>query len=112
MHSKTFLTGIFLAVAFLGLDVVAMVAEPTRVVVWRKGESIAGEEFVAANEAIVDYIATLRRPTDPLKGIRYNCVAKVRTIRPTVQRIGGTGSENEWVYVQTVYELRDCVEIP
>jgi hypothetical protein len=98
----------------ISVDSFAMLAEPTRLAVWRKGESIAGEEFIAMNESIVDYLATLKRPADASKAIKYDCQGKSRLIRPSVFRIGSGlgGNETEWVYVRAVYELKDCVEVP
>ena len=103
--------GIFLTLAFVALDAVGMTAELTRVVTWRRGESIAGEEFIAANEGIVDYLATLEHPTEILKSIRYQCMVKSRLIRPSVVQTGsGSSTTSAWVEVRMVYELRDCVK--
>lgn len=85
----------------------AMEAEKIKVTVWKKGEAIAGNDFVAANEAVVDYLATLRRPTEGLKGIRYNCTVKGRLSQHSVY----VDNRPWFANVITVYELRDCVEI-
>jgi hypothetical protein len=91
-------------------NVFAMESESLRVAVWRKGESIYGEEFVAANEAVVDYLSTLKRPTGMFDVIKYRCNVKSRTIRPSVT--GGTTGTGitQYVWVRTVYDLKDCVQ--
>lgn len=88
-----------------------MTAEPTRVVLFRRGEAIGGEEFLVANEAIVDYLATLPRPTEILKSIKYTCQVKSRLIRPSVVATGGSTLNNGYVYVRMVYALSDCTEL-
>jgi len=90
-------------------NVLAMEAQSLRVAVWRKGEAIYGEEFVAANEAVVDYIATLKRPTGMFDVIKYRCNVKSRAIRPTLT--GGTTGTGltQYVWVRTVYDMKDCV---
>jgi hypothetical protein len=103
MQKKWILWGLLMGGA---AQAMAMVAQPTRLTTWHHGESIGGEEFVAANEAIVDYLATLAHPTDAMGTLHYNCMAKVRAIAPSVQQ---NGQQNlAYVIVQTVYELRDC----
>lgn len=93
-------------------DLYALAAQTTRVLVWRKGESIAAEEFIAMNEEIVDYLATLPRPTDSLKVFRYDCQVKSRLIRPSLQSYGSTtGQVQGWVEVRAVYALSDCKKI-
>jgi len=91
-------------------EAAALVAEPTRLSLWKRGETIAGEEFVAATEEIVDYIATLRRPTEAMKTIRYGCLAKARLIRPSLRNTGTTSSQG-YVEVRAVYQLKECAEI-
>lgn len=108
-QASLFLT--VMAFVLLSIDALALEFEPTRVTVWRRGESIGGEEFLVANEAIEDYIATLKRPTEVLKGIRYQCLAKGRLIQPYVRQSTGSGTGTSWVYVQMVYALKDCVEM-
>ena len=89
----------------VSLELAAMEAETVKMAVWRRGESIGGEEFIAANESIVDYLATLNRPTGTWDVIKYSCQAKYRTIRPTVW---GTGNTNyDYVTVRMVYALSD-----
>lgn len=96
---------------FLAADALAMTAEPVKLAVWKRGETIVGDDFVAANEAVVDYIATLRRPTELLKAIKYNCMAKARVVAPDVYPAAQTsGGLHQRVQIVTVYELRDCVE--
>ncbi len=104
-----------LALLCLGfaLDLFAMTSEPTRLNLYRRGETIAGEEFLSFDEAIVDYIATLKRPTDLYAVIKYNCTAKSRLIRPSVvpYNSSSTNSQNQWVEVRVVYELKDCTQL-
>ena len=79
---------------------------------WKRGESMGGEEFIAANEDVVDYLATLERPTDPLKSITYQCEVKTRDISPTVQNNNaGTTNTFSYVYLKTLYAIRNCVRI-
>lgn len=109
-RSAIFALALFLTLT--ALEAAAMVAQKTRVAVWRRGETIGGEEFLAANEEIVDYLATLPRPTEGLKAFKYDCQVKSRLIRPSVQNFGVGGTNQGWVYVRMVYELRDCVQVP
>jgi hypothetical protein len=99
--------GITVIAVLCGATVRAMDAESIRLVTWHHGETIEGEEFIAANEAIVDYLATLQHPTDLLKGIAYQCQAKSRVIYPSVQNLTGSQS-NADVEVRMVYELSQC----
>lgn len=101
----TLILGMILAVELMGME-----AKPMRLSVWRKGESIGGEEFVAANEAIVDYLGTLRRPTGIFETIRYQCQVKMRAIRPSVMGNNPPASTTTYVWVNTVYEIKDCKE--
>jgi len=103
---------LFLAVACatVATQASAMEAQPTRLSVWTHSEAIGGEEFLAANEGIVDYLATLRRPTKPLQRILYDCMAKSRAIAPTVVNINGTNPNTAYVQVRMVYELSGCTE--
>ena len=106
--------GALLGLLTFAADGFAMVAQPTRLVMWRRVETIGGEEFVAANEAIVDYLGTLTRPTEPGKGLRYDCLAKTRTIQPSVYVFGGSNPNpgQGSVFVTMVYELHDCTPVP
>jgi hypothetical protein len=56
--------GITVIAVLCGATVRAMDAESIRLVTWHHGETIEGEEFIAANEAIVDYLATLQHAGD------------------------------------------------
>jgi hypothetical protein len=81
-----------------------------KVVVWKRGEAIAGEEFIAANESVVDYLATLERPTGPFKTIVYQCQVKYRDISPTVQNNNaGSTMNNSYLFIRTVYDIKDCI---
>ena len=100
---------LFLLTVVLSTEAVAMVAEKTRVVLWRKGEEIAGEEFILFDERIVDYLATLPRPTETLKAFKYDCMVKSRVIRPSVYPQQQSQYQN--VEVRTVFELRDCDKV-
>jgi hypothetical protein len=90
---------------------IAMEAQTAKLVVWRRGESIAGEEFVAASEAVVDYLATLERPTENFKVIKYSCQIKQRAIAPSFQTTGEANTVTSSVVVRMVYELRDCKKL-
>ena len=95
----------------MGAELQAMEAESLRLSVWRKGEGIYGEEFVAANEAVVDYLAKLDRPTGVFETYRYRCLVKSRAIRPVLTggTVGGTGV-TQYVWIRTVYDIKDCVK--
>ncbi|MBM4304476.1 MAG: hypothetical protein FJ112_09130 [Deltaproteobacteria bacterium] len=81
-----------------------------KVAVWKRGESMAGEEFIAANESVVDYLATLKRPTEPFKIIVYQCQVKYRDISPTVQNNNAsTNITNSYLFIRTVYDIKDCI---
>lgn len=111
MHRRTQLRAIALVSVLFSWEVIAMTAVPTRIVAWNKEETIAGEEFIAANESVVDYLATLQHPAGVTKPIRYDCMVKSRLIQPSLQAFGTTNL-NGWVEVRMVYEVRDCVEAP
>lgn len=96
-----------LSLLLISIETFALMAQPTRVVLYRRGESIGGEEFIVPDEKIVDYLATLPRPSEPLKGIPYNCSVKSRVIKPSVYSVGGT--QSSWTTIRTVYELKDCI---
>ncbi len=81
-----------------------------RLAVYDRGESMYGDEFLAANEGVIDYIATLRRPTDRWDRIIYNCSVKERSIEPYVVQTNGTDPFTAYVPITTVYDIKDCVE--
>ncbi len=92
----------------------AMDFQKARLVLWRRGEAIAGEDFILGTEAAVDYMATLKRPTGTLitDNIKYNCLVKYRLTQPSLQLSGGAAQpQSGWVNVQVVYELKDCAPI-
>ncbi len=89
----------------------ALEAETVKVTLYRKGESIAGEEFIVMNETIIDYLATLKRPTETFGRIQYSCQVKSRAIRPDVYSSPSDPAVTRYVWVNAVYDLRDCVEI-
>ena len=105
IFSTFLILGILLSTAGFAMDY-----ESIRLTVWRKGEGIAGEEFVAANEGVLDYLSTLKHPTDPYKSIHYQCSAKGQSIRPSVMGTPIGSSSNLYVWVRTVYDLKDCKE--
>ena len=79
-----------------------------KISLWARGETIRGEDFIAANEGVVDVLAKLKRPTSGLKTIKYECLVKSRLIRPDVRPYNGP---TLFVYIRTVYEIRDCAEL-
>ncbi|MBI1860693.1 MAG: hypothetical protein HYR96_07240 [Deltaproteobacteria bacterium] len=94
-----------------GVAALAMPYETRKLIVWRHGEEIAGEEFIAANEAVVDYLATLPRPTGGLFEVnRFNCSVKMRMIRPSVTS-NPMPTNNPSVLVTMIYDIKDCVAI-
>lgn len=103
-HSVLFLT--------FALSASAMEFTQVRLSTWSKGETIFGEDFIAANESVVDYLATLPRPTESgFKSLKFNCQAKIRYIRPDLHTIGTNPPVNGSVDIRTVYELKDCTPI-
>lgn len=112
MNKRATLLAAMAALFFVGTDALGMAFEPVKIILWRRGETLLGEEFLAANEGVVDYLATLKRPTEGLKGIRYECQVKGRAIQPTVQSSGGTTGGTTWssVWLAMIYEIKDCVE--
>jgi len=96
---------------FTALEAFGMNAERTRVVLWPHAESIGAQEFMAANESVVDYLATLRRPTAPLQHIAYQCQVKGRATNSTVQSTTiQPGTQTSYVDLVMVYEMSDCTE--
>ena len=110
MHSKTFLVVAGLIFSVVSLNAVAIAPETVRLSVWKRGETISGLEFVAASEAVSDYLDTLKRPTDPLKAIRYNCQVKGRYTRPEVTQFGSTSTTTQYANIIMLYDIKDCVE--
>lgn len=106
--------GIFISLLVsLPIDAFSMEAETLRLNVYRRGETILGEEFVAANEQIVDYLAALDRPTGTMEMFRYNCTVKSRRIRPSFYQINSTATDRVegWVEVRMVYEIKNCARV-
>ena len=89
----------------------AMDYEAIKVSVWKKGETIMGEEFIAANEAVADYVAALPRPTQPIKPNQFECQVKGRAIQPSVHQNGPTPTYSSWTNIITIYDIKDCVAI-
>lgn len=85
--------------------------EAVKVAVWKKGETIMGEEFVAATEAVADYVSALPRPTEPFKPNRFDCQVKGRVIQPTVHTNGTTPPPISYTNIITIYDIKDCVAI-
>ena len=97
---------------FFSLTASAMEFTSIRLSLWSKGETVAGEEFIAATESVVDYLATLPRPTGvSLKSFKYGCQAKTRYIRPDLHSIGSNPPVNGWIEIRTIYDLKDCTAI-
>ena len=86
----------------------AMTATPVKLTLWTRGEALNADDLLPANEAVVDYLGTLARPSDPLddKGLRYNCLAKARPFTTTAVPVGSTMTST--VEFQMVYELSSC----
>lgn len=106
--------GIFISLLVsLPIDAFSIEAETLRMNVYRRGEVILGEEFIAANEQIVDYLATLERPSAAMEMFRYSCSVKSRLIRPSFYQINSTATDRVegWVQVRMVYEIKDCARV-
>ncbi len=105
---------IFIGLVFLGIfssNIFAMEFTSKKLAVWKRGESISNEEFIAANEAVVDYIAKLNRPTEPFKAFVYQCQIKSRLIMPSLVTAGGQSTGANYIYIHTMYDIKDCVSI-
>ena len=93
----------------LGFQSFAMDSESVKIVLYKKGETLFGQDFMPASEAVVDYLATLPRPTEGLKGFVYQCNVKGNAIRAYTN---GSGSSSTLTYVvfTMLYEVKDCVK--
>lgn len=89
----------------------AMDYEAVKVSVWKKTETIMGEEFIAANEAVADYVAALPRPAQPLQPNQFECQIKGRAVQPSVQNSGPKPTYSSWTNIITVYDIKDCVAL-
>ena len=95
---------------FFSISAMAMDYKEAKVFLFKNGESIYGEEFIAQTEDVVDYLATLERPTGVFKSYKYVCQVKSRTIAPRAWVTGGTGGTNPiYTYITSVYSMKDCV---
>ncbi len=95
---------------FLASTSFAMEYETVKVTVWRKGATIYGETF-HATEAVLDYLATLKHPTEGFKTIRYVCQAKIRAIQQSLRNVPAGSTSNPPYLISTmVYDLKDCTE--
>lgn len=85
----------------------AMEYENVKLVLYKKGESILGESFLPATEAVVDYIATLPRPETAFQGVKYDCMVKGTAVRNSVYQ-SGTSTSNAWVTSMIIYDIKGC----
>ncbi len=83
----------------------AMEFETVRIVLWKRTESIRGLDIVYSTERAVDYVATLPRPSELLKGIKYECKAKVRS-----NRLIGTPNNTSVDFIN-LFDIKDCSEV-
>lgn len=104
-----FSRGLFLLILLIGSQSFALIAEPATLVLWRRGEAIDGLDFLSANEAVLDYLATLPRPTGSFQIKKYACMAKYRTVGWYIES-QPPGSGGSRLYLPMVYDLTDCVE--
>lgn len=104
--------GIFLFLLFASTEALGLPYETVKLTVRRKVEYIQGQEFIAANENVVDYLAGLKHPQGAMESFRYTCQVKVRVTVPTIYQTGGpTTTTNLWAQIITVYEIKDCIEV-
>ena len=90
----------------------AMEFNHTKLVLWKKGETIEGDEFLAFDEKVVDYIATLKRPEgNALSTLKYDCEAKIRAASPDVTLYNTSPSVRGWVAIRVVYDLKNCTPL-
>jgi len=92
----------------------AMEFKTAKLVLGKKGEALGGDDFLAANEAVVDYLDSLERPTEPGLSalIKYNCQVKYRRAQPSLTFYQtGTSQISGYVDLLTVYDLKDCVKL-
>jgi hypothetical protein len=74
----------------------------THVTTRARGEWVDGLEYVAASESVVDTLAALEHPQGILGHLNFDCMAKKR-----LTRLPQT-PETSSVYVQMIYEIKDC----
>jgi len=96
---------------FLSFSIFSIEYKEAKLTLWKKGEALYGDEFIANNEDVVDYLSQLERPIQNFKTIKYKCQAKSRTISPSSWTVGGNSNETTYTYITTVYGLKDCEKI-
>lgn len=91
----------------------SMETQTMKLTTYRRGETILGEEFVAATEEVVDYLDTLEHPTGIGAGIKYECQVKTRSIHPSFYHSNSTANNRVegWTEVRMVYSIKDCVKL-
>lgn len=106
----TCMVHLVLASCALGMTAPAfsMDFKPGRIALYTKGELLGIQEFVAANEGVVDYLATLKRPTPQTEPFRYDCMVKSRVSNAFLQTIPNSDPYGAWVDILTVYAVQDC----
>ncbi len=102
---------LFALSTLIASSAIAMDYEAIKVSVWKKTETIMGEEFIAATESVADYVAALPRPVQPLKPNQFECQVKGRATQPTIQQSGPTPTYNSWTNIIMVYDIKDCVAL-
>ncbi len=110
--SSAVIVGVISIVGVFSSRVSAMEFTSKKLYIWRHVETIAGEEFTAANEAVVDYIAGLPRPTEPFHANVFQCQIKFRETEPSIV-INNSGGANLSGYIKmnAVYDIQDCAKI-
>lgn len=102
---------LFVLSTLVASSAIAMDYEAIKLSVWKKTETIMGEEFIAASEAVADYVAALPRPTQPLKPNQFECQVKGRATQPSVHQTGPAPTYSSWTNIITVYDIKDCVAL-
>jgi len=96
---------------FFNFSLYSMDYKEAKLVVWKTGEALYGDEFISSSENVVDYLASLDRPDHAFKSIRYNCLIKSRKISLKPRTIGANLGESTYTYITTVYGIKDCAKI-
>ena len=110
--SRSVIVGVLSIVGVFSSRVSAMEFTSKKLYIWRHVETIAGEEFTAANETVVDYIAGLARPTEPFHANVFQCQVKYRETQPSIVINNGGGTNlSGYINMNAVYDIQDCAKI-
>ena len=98
----------FLILLTLSHSIFSMDYKEAELVVWKTGKSLFGNEFISSSEDVVDYLSGLERPENIFKTYKYKCMVKSQTITSIARTISGETKDAAYVYITTVYGIKDC----